>query len=326
MSRAALLPTPGDPFVLDYWARNCREVWRHEVDDLYVLLNGPQDAAVLARNTALLEDLGARVLVDDARLGHGEALGRLLEICDTMHVVLLEDDAYVREQGALDEAFALLEDDEADVLGTSRGGMDPRVQALAEARWGRASTPNGGDGPGLWPCFLFAWRSDLLATSRQFAARAWQPGEVIPGLEHVVEPPDTLTTDTLTVTAFELRAIELRHRYHVQHKELWHKELPPEGAPWFHVGGLSNQPGAARADIGGTLEGRDWAHRIWWWGHCFASSSAFRPDDHLARPDMRRRDTYRQELKRLIDLTGTADDVNAWTGTLTPWITWRDWA
>src|SRR5687767_5934940 len=97
--RAALLPTPGDPFMLAYWLRNF-ETWADHVDKLVVLVNGfdPADHDELRR---LIVNHGTPATVkaqfSERRMGHDGALRWLLENTEADHVVLCEDDAYVRK-------------------------------------------------------------------------------------------------------------------------------------------------------------------------------------------------------------------------------------
>lgn len=272
MKTAALLPTPGDPLVARYWLRNYEQIWRGEVDELLVLINGNSSTADFFRSA------GARVFVENHRMGHGEALDQLLKETDADRIVLVEDDAYVRFPGSIRATLDSLQP--AEAIGCPRGGMDPAIYAAATEKWGEINGPNGSSGPGLWPCFLFAATSDLRRCGTM-AAKSWQAGETIPGLGYTC--PSSMTTDTMTAAAFVLRTLcTIRHA--PQYKEQWQKTCTgPE--LWFHVGGLSTDIGSGRPDIGmDNLEGRDWSHRLWWlrrMGHDVAEHAqrmAVRPD------------------------------------------------
>lgn len=239
--------------------------------------------------------------------------------------MLIEDDAYVRDPTAVAEAFNAIERRAVDVIATPRGGMSPAVEAAAVARWGRSEFRDGGSGPGLWPCFFFARNADLKSTSMTFHSHTWAPGDTIPGLEYrVVDEP--VTTDTMTTIAFELRANSRKIGHCVQHKELWHKALPVHGAPWFHAGGLSNGDflvdgpdgmgelsGEVRPYLGGSNEGNDWAHRIWWWRRCLA-----------AGPDTLPKIPYARRLQSLATFLGVDEEVARWNEVLPQWISWDD--
>lgn len=278
MRTAALLPTPGDPLLARYWVRNYEQVWRGEVDDLIVLCNGGR------------ADYPGTVVNVDRMLGHGQAMRDLLHATDADVVVYVEDDAFVREPGAirsrLERAY------QGEVIGCPRGGMDPAIAEAATEKWGPVVGPDGSSGHGLWPAFLFARRDALMATDRRFESTTWQTGERVSGLGYRVPRP--MTTDTMTSVAFQLRA-QGPITLDVNHKELDQKVLPAHGAPYFHAGGLSNDPHSMRDGIPPeSNEGRDWAHRFWWWrriGH---------------------------------DYDPRGQDVDHWTPIVEPWINWDE--
>ena len=70
MSRAALLPTPGDPFLVKYWLENYAKYWREEVDKLYVYLNTPIEDGVVSYIQELIEGYGASFKYVDHQIEH----------------------------------------------------------------------------------------------------------------------------------------------------------------------------------------------------------------------------------------------------------------
>lgn len=292
----ALLPTPGDTFITRYWCRNYERVWRGEVDELLVFANGATSDALQA-----LRDVGATIISTPERIGHGEALGRLVRATDADVVVLIEDDAYVRERGAIREHLSRA--GEGEILGSPRGGMHPLLEEAALAKWGRVVSPDTSEGHGLWPCFLFVRTDILRATTCEFSARFWFAPDRVPGLGYRVDgiPVDT---DTMTAVAFQLRD---KHPITPvgQWKELWQKMLPLGGVPWFHAGGLSNLDQPIPEGKAGSNEGRDYAHRIWWWQRT---------------GDAQRRD----RMWKIAARAGLVNDLLAWDNLLPAWISWND--
>jgi hypothetical protein len=219
--RAALLPTPGDPFMLAYWLRNY-ETWAAAVDDLVVLVNGQTDPEVLAYDRAIVEAAGGRFFSTPDRIGHDGAILRLLQLTGARHVVLCEDDAYVRKPAEVARAFARIEDGELDIIGS------PRHEDYASSPlqvWPDELTKEHEEvRRGFWPAFLFIARDDLLSTDRIFGDRRWNIGNTIAGLdmpvtrdlcEYVGISPNYIHLDTLFGTTFQLRArnpkVELVH-------------------------------------------------------------------------------------------------------------------
>lgn len=289
MKTAALLPTAGDPLLAKYWCRNYEQVWKGEVDELQVLLNGPEETADIYRA------VGGIVTVM-GRIGHGEALNLLIERSDADAVVFFEDDAFVRLPNMVEGRLSRILSGDTDVIGCPRGGMDPAIAAAAQEKWGGVEGPDGSSGHGIWPALFFARPKDLRSVNRLLCQSwTWQAGETVPGLGYVC--PREMTTDTMTAMAFQMRD-KFRIRPDVQYKELWQKECKGD-EPWFHSGGLANIPESARPDIGmDSLEGVDWAHRFWWWrrvGHDYSVEAA------------------RMKV-----------DPDYWNGKLEPWITWDD--
>ncbi len=318
--RSALLPTPGDPFMLAYWLRNF-ETWRAQVDELVVFVNGQRDPALVQYAQSIVEAAGGRFLASERSAGHDGALLYLLQNTNAEHVVLCEDDAYVRHPDAVGEAFGRIESGQTDLVGSPRHEdydgqyvrFTPYIPGdLAELRHG------------LWPAFLFARRADLLATDQRFGDRAWWLGETIEGWGEVTPEacafvgigPEMVHLDTLFGTTFQLRAAGLRTElvhhvrlYDAQATEEWLAEDPP----WFHVTGLSTLPAVLDGADPVTLPDMDehgglWTRRVAWW---FVTSK----DD---RTRMAHLDTFCQRAGvRMVDLL-------TWSARLRLWVTWAD--
>jgi hypothetical protein len=275
--RAALLPTPGDPFMLAYWLRNF-ETWHQEVDELIVYVNGQRDPEAVAYDRRIIEEHGGRMLYSPDTVGHdGALLGLLLET-SAEYVVLCEDDAYVRKPIMVGVSFVGIEDGKYDIVGSPRH-EDYAGQTM---EWG-PYTPGALDElrHGLWPAFLFARRNDLLATDRIFGDRAWPRGGNIPGwgyvgpaaCDYIGIAAEFVHLDTFFGTTFQLRAAGLRTHL-VHHVRLYDPKATEdwlaEDPPWFHVTGLSTLPPVLDGTDPATLPDMDahgglWTRRMAWW-------------------------------------------------------------
>ena len=332
--RAALLPTPGDPFMLSYWLRNY-ETWRDQVDELVVLVNGQSDPELLQYADRIVREAGGRCLLLPSRIGHDGALLYLLGNTKADLVVLCEDDAYVRRPSAVGLAFEDIERGWTDIVGSPRhedyfgqfvdfGEYEPGD--LAELR------------NGLWPAFLFARRSDLLATDQRFGDRAWRVGETIEGWGTVTPEacafvgiaPDYLHLDTLFGTTFQLRAkglqTDLIHHvrvYDAKATEEWLAEDPP----WFHVTGLST--------LDYVLEGREdipdldatgglWTRRMAWWKRTWITSD---PNEAPGSGPLPSWNGYITALQAFVMRSGITDaGIAEWEARFDPWVTWPETA
>lgn len=311
--RAALLPTPGDPRMLAYWLRNFA-TWREAVDELVVFVNGATPEQIAADWT-MVEQAGGRFISAPLSAGHDGAMLRLLTETKAETIVMCEDDAYVRRPAAVAAAFERIEARATDLVGSPRH-EDYMTSPLME--WGEYRPGDLAElRHGFWPAFLFARRSDLLATDRIFGDRAWPRGGHIPGWGPVT--PETCAfigiaaefvhLDTLFGTTLQLRnaglASELVHRVRV-FDPLATEQWVAADPPWFHVTGLStlssvlgNLPPESLPDYGPG--GGLWTRRLAWWQRCGIDVSGF-----LARADI---DTA--ELQR-------------WHERFTPWVTWYE--
>jgi len=323
MTRAALVPMGPDPFLVAYWFRNYRAMWAGEADEVHALIADQTDAAAWDY-IALQAYPDVTLHRWPERIDHGRAIGRLMDATTADHVVLLEDDAYVRHRGQVAECFAALERGEADVVGCPRDSASDLLLRTAGRRWGKAlpHPVTAEEGHALWPCFLFAARRTLLATDRDYSARRWEPGEWIRGLR--IRPAETVSADTFVATSYQLRARRYRIREEAQYRvtNADHLTQWSAGAPWFHVGSLSTGYGhllgkIERPAIHDTGGREDWARRVSWWERFLRHADGL--PEHAAH--------YRRELDALMAWAGIGrGEVDNWTGLYQPWITWGEGA
>jgi hypothetical protein len=285
--RAALLPTPGDPFILAYWLRNY-ETWRQHVDELIVYVNGQTDPEMVEYDRRIIEEHGGRMIYAPDTAGHDGALLTMMDATTADLVVWCEDDAYVRRPEFIADAFEDIEAGRYDLVGTPRhedyvgqwqewGEYQPG--ALIELR------------RGLWPTFLFARRADLMATDRWWLDHQWNLGETITdwgvvtpeACKYVGLSDKYVHLDSFFGMTFQLRARGLRTRliHHVRlfdalATEQWLAEDPP----FFHITNISTLS-SIEAEDPTTLPDMDphgglWTRRMAWWRHVAGVSD--RPD------------------------------------------------
>jgi hypothetical protein len=314
--RAALLPTPGEPFMLAYWLRNL-ETWRDQVDEVVVLINGGDEAT-----TTMVRDVGARVAYLPKPMGHGPALEWLLENTRAEYVVLCEDDAYVRKPDHVGHAFASVMTGHQDIIGSPR--YEDNLGDFAE--WAPVTGAKEDLSAALWPAFLFARRDDLLDTDRDFGDRKFNIGEIVPGIgpvtpemcEYVGVSPDYIHVDTFYATTYQLRSkrIELVHRTRTLQAEAvedWIKYDPP----WFHVSGLS----AIWIVLGGQttelpdfgVDGGLWPRRVAWWERTYREGPDWLRESAYGRHYRDRLDSFREKTNLRADL------IEEWDARLEPW-------
>jgi len=322
---AALLPTPGDPFQVLYWLKNYERVWRGEVDELHVLVNGQPDDRSREVIRAQVERVGGIYSECGVTGGHGQALAVLVDQCDADIVVLVEDDALVRRSGKIASLVAQIGSGTVDVIGSPRGAMSQELVDAAKEKWGLCFSECGDHGHGMWPAFVFTRRECLLATDQNYAARGWTKGETVSGLGYVVGDQE-VAADTFGATAFQLRDL-YRVAPEPQHKGpwTWRETLNSGYDPaWFHIGSLSSSGNLVLevAELTGARkltdpdERGEWGHRLNWWERFLRTAGPVLPD-HQAR--------YRQNLDRLMEVMGVADVwVRRWDQICDEMVTWDD--
>lgn len=248
MSRAALLPTPGDPFILTYWIKKFREVWQGEVDRLYVCLNMYPHIAekVLDYDMKMLTQMDkVEVVYVPKMLYHGKALRQLVAYCEEDLLMFIEDDAIVFRPGAIDRAFRMIEKEEAGIVGSPRFSCSQQILDASAEKYGLDYSGYGDKGPNMWPCFFFARREDMLKTNQHYESKGWKKGEYIPELGVTAE--DELAGDTFVWVSMQLRAMGLEFaevpqgHSHPDDMEFYEKG---EGIwdplnPWVHIGSLT---------------------------------------------------------------------------------------
>ena len=288
MTRAALLPAGADPFLAAYWLRHYR-TWADEVDELRVITCGDVPDEVTDYTRAWVESVPHATMTHiPERTWHGGVIGLLMEQTSADHVLLIEDDAFVRQPGVIDATFREIESGENDVVGCPRGGYGTEnLYSIVRRKFG--DEPQG---LALWPCFLFAPRAALEATDRHYGGVNFQAGDVVFG-EVLTEPADA---DTFVWASLQLRAQGLRIGLRDGHR-MGERAIASD-APWFHVGGLSSGHGyiwqseqepdvaareyEAERAIWTRLPRGEGAKRIAWWQRAWDHWDGGLPEYHEA--------------------------------------------
>lgn len=257
MSRAALLPLPGDPFLFHYWMQLFHNVWGKEVDKLYVYHNSSVEKPVADYIAELCNSPNIYFRYKNAQVDHGDCLNELLDEVTEEHVMLVEDDGFIFKPGAVDEAFKKLESGDYDIVGSKRGSCAQQILDKAQELWGISYEGEGDQGCNFWPCYFFSSKQLLLKTDRHFKAKAWYRGDLIKPLKYVVED-EVLYGDTFVNTSLQLREMVRETRicylpqyhthpddqlHHMQGKSLWNHQ-----ARWCHIGSLSSGIGGILMD------------------------------------------------------------------------------
>lgn len=266
MSRAAILPYPGDPFLFNFWLYFFDNCWGQEIDKLYVYLNSPAEKGVIdyIRNLCSARPK-ISFIYNPERTDHGICIDRTLDIVTEDLVMLIEDDGFIFKPGYVTVSFGMIERDFYDVIGSKRGSCHPEISERAKEIWGLNYEGYGDQGCNFWPNFFFCKTDLLKKTDRNFRAKSWYKGEVIPALDDYVVKSDVISGDTFVNTSLQIRAMKPRiltqNQYHCNTYDMEdaqeHKNLFDGFCPWLHVGSLSSGvTGILRDDENRALDRR----------------------------------------------------------------------
>jgi hypothetical protein len=255
--RAVFLPTPGDPFNLNFWLYFFNKYWWSEVDKLYIYLNTPADDRVVDYIKGLIKnDSKIELLYSNNQIQHGDALTEMLVKSKEKYIMFIEDDAIVFKKGEVNKQFRLLESNKADMVVSRRGCCSAEIQKAAETKFDFLTYGLGDRGTGFWPCFFWSKREFLEKTDLDFKAKTWQKGDYIEQLDLTLT--DIGTADTFVWGSIQLQALKPKiaevPQYHLStddFQDYFNNTNVFDGkAAWFHVGSLSS-------GVHGVLVGSD---------------------------------------------------------------------
>ena len=259
MTRAAVLPTPGDPFLNKLWFKLFEKYWQNEVDKLYVLVNSKiEDSVVNFLRGMYTSNPKVVFLYRDHMIEHGWALKELILACKEDLIMLVEDDGMIFKSGAVKEQFDRIESGEFDVIGGHRQSSTPKIAEAVQRKFYTADLESF-----LWPNFLFTKTKYLMRTDLEFGAKGFKAGETVPILEAIFEEDqamDTFGWATIQLYAQNLN-IDFIEQYHAMAEDIMFYEQKTRmwdgQAKWCHWGSLSGMmTNWLRDDFGRPLESR----------------------------------------------------------------------
>lgn len=251
-SRAAILPYPGDPFLLNYWLNNYQKYWEKEIDKLYIHFNSPIEKPVAEYIMDRISRTGNIVCkYKNGHTQHGDAINEMLSLVTEKYIMLVEDDGFIFKSGFVDQCFKFIEDGQYDLVGSKRGSCAMEILIRAKELWDLDYEGPGDQGPNFWPNFLFTTAETLKTkTDRDFNSRAWVRGQVIPELANYIVKDELIASDTFVHASLQLRSTVPKTRilclpqYHGHPDDLdFYRAkvgLFSGAAPWCHIGSLSS--------------------------------------------------------------------------------------
>jgi hypothetical protein len=244
-SRAALLPTPCDPFILSLWTRCAARVWQHEVNKIYVCINTFIDKEVLDYCVEMFHKLQVPVEIIEVHqqwMDHGTAINTLLKHTQEQHIVLMEDDLFFLQPGSLGKLFLNVETKSCDAVVSPRGSCSEWITDTCYKLY--RPVRQIGRELNFWPSLIIIDKSRLMETDCHFGPKQWNKGQVVPGLGTT---PEEVQGDTFVNTSLQLRAKGLSFKYanqlrHIpdggfsRYPEMLAEDLTYQKVPWVHIG------------------------------------------------------------------------------------------
>lgn len=233
MSRATLLPTPGDPYISQLWITTFKKFWGKEAGQLYVHLNSGLPKEVFNFSKNLYESIGAKVICsNDGYKNHGHALTQMFKEVIEDNIFFIEDDFYIQTSGAVNNWFETIETKKVDSIVSYRGCCTESLRQQISSKFNLqdpvATQPN------FWPCLCIVNKTNLLKTDLWFDSKSFSTGTYIKELDWIV--PEDVCGDTFVWMSIQLRALGLTFSYIPQWRfidALYHNLIPP---PWVHSG------------------------------------------------------------------------------------------
>ena len=234
-SRAAVLPTLGDPYVAGLWLASYRKYWHREVDKLYVYVNSGVEDPVFNYTVDMFKGMGAEVITARHLVDHGPALTAMIEQSTEKHIYIVEEDFYMMASNNIDRWFGMIERGEVDAVVSERGCCGTEIIEKLRTTYNIQGKAAGQ--PNFWPSLCLASRDALLATDRNFAAKCFPAGQKVIG---DWAPTVDTAGDTFVWASIQLRAQGLRFHYEDQHRliDVLYRG-PGFKPPWLHFGSTS---------------------------------------------------------------------------------------
>lgn len=250
MSRAAFLSSGGDPFLTLFVLKLFQERWYSEVDKFYICYNnhaGVPIEVVSELVSRLVKEPKVQLIYHPNGIGNGMPITEMTKIAKEDLVMLLEDDGFIFQPGAVNKCFQDIESDLTDIVGSPRFSCGTEIGEASKTKYGLDYSGYGDVGCNWWPNFFFCKREDLLKTDLDFGSHTFKPNEYCDELNYTFK--DINHGDTFVWACMQLRALGLRShsipQFHASPTEIQDKErgemnwYQGQTPYWVHGGSLS---------------------------------------------------------------------------------------
>jgi len=254
MSRAVVVSTSGDPFLLYFWYLSYKKFWREEVDRVYITGSTPAKGEILD-SLKFICSLDSKIIFLHNQVKETKILtipGLLAELENAYlqapedYMGLLEDDLCVFRSKVIDQQFRFLESNQFELVACQRSVGVIELQTHLATK--------GYPIDGIWPSWVFC-RTNLL---RQISIE-WAPvlkslpgGNVLGATTYpkgtVFAPFDYTLKETFGEEAFGIAGALLGKRVSRvlkvdMNSHRMQREHRIAALDWIHFGGLAGDNG-----------------------------------------------------------------------------------
>lgn len=271
-----MLPSIGDPFLLNIWFKLSYPNFKDEIDHVYVVLDcnhvlSDTRGEIIQAKKYIYDKYnalsGVSVVYSKAP-GLGGTLTEIFDICKHPLFGIIQEDAYVYRPGEVDRVFKLIEDDIFDVVGTPMYCYSGVLNEFMDTLTGGKEKWLNHLGYAFWQNFFFTSMSTIRQTDMRVNLQTWFKEQYIPFMK--TKMPSDVSLDIMASVSFQLRLLKKRIKYVSQtlslNDDCWY---PLDVNYWQHVNSLSG--------IFSFIEKTDWdetrtdtfkyemERRVAWW-------------------------------------------------------------
>jgi len=241
-----LLPTPGDPLILQTWISNFRK-YEHLIDECLICVNHLITENTISEKTENeLNKFYESFRNDKIKIfykhninNHGLILKNLYGTAKGDIIFLMEEDNFIFDVAYLEENLNKIKNNECEVIGVQRNCCSEKMIEIFSKKYNRPNV-------GFWPTNFLCKKSLLNKTDLNFSEKVFNSGDFIKELNYV--PTDTFYSDTMVFLSLQLHSLTnnisyIKNSYHSSIDDVIHlsiKKNQNENIGDLHIGSLSS--------------------------------------------------------------------------------------
>lgn len=242
-SRAILLPSIGDPFLLNLWFSRSYPKFKDEVDHVYLCVDMNQNEKWQYEIKQYIVDTYSKLpnvsVFFSEKAGLTSSFETPFKRCKHTHFAYIQEDAFVYRKGEVARCFEAVESGQVDIVASPMYCYSAILNELMSGATGAKEPYLHNLGFAFWQNFFFSSIDTIRKTNCDFDVKQYRQGEMIPYLNR--EAPETVSLDVMAEISFQLRVMGKRIKYVSQ--GLGVNDLcyyPLDVNFWQHVNSLSS--------------------------------------------------------------------------------------